>query len=266
MRARVLLPLALVALVLPATAAGSVPPPYGIVQANAPRSTPLLELGSQLYAGNCAICHGPNGEGFVDTPTRNVSGAVVGKGPPLTDVGEQAADFYLRTGRMPLESLGQEPTRGRVLFTETQLRALIAYVGSLGHGPAIPHPQPERGNVAEGLQLFTTHCAGCHQVVAQGGYLTGALAPPLQSATPAQIAEAVRIGPYVMPRFSEKAISNSQLDSIVAYVEYARAPHDPGGWSLGHIGPIPEGLVAWLIAAAALVALCLVLAKRLRRE
>jgi len=135
---------------------------------------------------------------------------------------------------------------------------------SLGKGPRIPEPHPERGNLAEGLHLFTDHCAGCHQVVAAGGYVTGAIPPPLASDTPTQIAEAVRIGPYVMPRFSEKAISNRQLDSIVAYVEYAKHPDDRGGWALGRLGPVPEGLVTWLIAAAVLVAVCMVIGRRLR--
>jgi ubiquinol-cytochrome c reductase cytochrome c subunit len=69
-----------------------------------------------------------------------------------------------------------------------------------------------------------------------------------------------------MPRFSPKAISDRQLDSIVAYVQYAQRPEDPGGWSLGHVGPVPEGLVTWLIAGAVLVALCVVIGERLRRE
>jgi quinol---cytochrome-c reductase cytochrome c subunit len=256
---------ALLALALPASAAGSLPLPFGIVDANAPSSTPLREVGFQLFAGNCAICHGPNGKGFVDEPTQNVSGSIVGRGPSLRGVGEMAPDFYLRTGRMPLGSLDEQPSRNPVLLNERQIRALVVYVGSLGRGPPIPNPHPERGHVNKGLALFTEHCAGCHQVVAEGGYLPGAEAPPLKDATPTQIAEAVRIGPYVMPRFSKKAISDRELDSIIAYVEYAKSPSDPGGWALGHIGPIPEGLVAWLIAAAVLVAVCLVLARRLKR-
>lgn len=265
MKTRLFLPLLVLALALPASAAGSLPLPFGIVDADAPPSTPLRVLGYQLYAGNCAICHGANGSGFVREPLESVSGAEVGRGPSLRGVGELAPDFYLRTGRMPLGRLGEQPQRGPVLLNEKQIRALVAYVGSLGHGPPIPQPRPERGKVNVGLQLFTDHCAGCHQVVAQGGYLTGAEAPPLQDATPTQIAEAVRIGPYVMPRFSKNAISDAQLDSIIAYVQYAKSPEDPGGWSLGHVGPIPEGLVAWLIAAAALVAVCLLLGRRLKR-
>jgi len=255
---------ALVVLALPAAASGSVPPPYGIVQANAPGSTPLRELGYQLYAGNCSICHGPNGEGFVKQKLQNVSGALVGAGPSLRGVGEQAADFYLRTGRMPLNHVGDEPTRDHPLFDPHQIRALVAYVGSLAPGPAIPQPHPERGKLNEGLQLFTQHCAGCHQAAIAGGYLPGGLAPDLGAASPTEIAEAVRIGPYVMPRFSKTAITDAQLNSIVRYVQYAKSPDDRGGWALGHIGPVPEGLVAWLLATAALVAVCVLIGRRLR--
>ena len=207
MRLRLLL-LALLALALPATAAGSLPLPFGIVDANAPPSTPLRELGAQLFAGNCAICHGPAGKGFVEEPTQNVAGSIVGKGPSLRGVGELAPDFYLRTGRMPLGSLDEEPSRNPPLLNEHQIRALVDYVGSLGPGPAIPHPHPQQGSVSDGLTLFTAHCAGCHQVVGEGGYVTGAKAPPLEESTPTEIAEAVRIGPYVMPRFSKKAITD----------------------------------------------------------
>ena len=166
---------------------------------------------------------------------------------------------------MPLGSPDQEPHRTTPLFSDREIDALVAYVASLGHGPAIPRPHHERGRVSEGLQLFTSHCAGCHQVVAEGGYVKGAVVPELSQATATQIAEAVRTGPYLMPRFSTKAISDRQLDSIISYVRYAKHPQDPGGWSLGHVGPVPEGLVTWLIAGVVLVALCAVIGERFRR-
>lgn len=250
-------------LVLCAPAAGA-PPQYGIVGANAPPGTPLLELGLQLYAGNCSTCHGSNGAGI---HVRRVgSGQIHSAGPRLVGVGARAADFYLSTGRMPLQHVGAQPMRSHVLFSPREIRALIAYVASLGPGPPIPHPQPQQGSLSEGLSLFTDHCAGCHQVAGAGGYLTQALAPPLGSATATQIAEAVRIGPFVMPRFSKGQISDRQLNSIIRYVLYARHPNDAGGWSLNHVGPIPEGLVTWLIAAVVLVATCLVIGTRLKKS
>ena len=242
-------------------AAAAAPPASGVVHVNVLPGTPLVELGRQLFGGNCATCHGGNGQGI--TSPGQGAGDVTGLGPSLHGVGALAADFYLRTGYMPLGDPHTQPRRSRVLFSDHELRGLIAYVASLGSGPPIPSPHPGRGNVSEGLKLFTEHCSGCHQVVGQGGYVTGAVAPPLNHATPVEVAEAVRIGPYVMPRFSKKQISDAQLDSIVRYVEYAKHPHDVGGWAIGHIGPVPEGLVTWFIGIALVVGACVVIGKRL---
>lgn len=239
---RRLLVIGLLALALPAAAEGA-----GDVR-----------LGYNLFGQYCVACHGVAGSGI--RPGRPAIA------PSLQGVGALAADFYLRTGYMPLEHAGLQPRRKRVVFDERQLQGLIAYVASLGPGPKIPRPHPERGSLSEGMQLFTDHCAGCHQVVGEGGYVTGALPLPLKDATATQIAEAIRIGPYVMPRFSTKALSPSQVSSIVRYVQYAKSPDDRGGWAIGHVGPIPEGLVTWFIGMTALVACCVVIGRRLRRE
>jgi ubiquinol-cytochrome c reductase cytochrome c subunit len=235
------------------------------------QSAKLVTYGKGLYGQYCLACHGANGAGNVRPHTagagplreQNVQNVVA---PTLRGVGALSADFYLRTGYMPLPRLGLQPRRSRVLLTEQQIRALVAYVASLGRGPAIPKPQPAKGSLSLGLHLFTDHCAGCHQVVAEGGYVTGAVPPPLDDATATQVAEAVRIGPYVMPEFSKKAISDEQLNSIVAYVEYAKHPDDRGGWALGHVGPVPEGLVTWFFGTAALLLVCMVIGTRFRRE
>jgi len=225
----------------------------------APAAAGKDRRGAALYAANCASCHGLNGHG-VPTPTPGANG-IEGQGPPLRNVGARAADFYLRTGYMPLANAHDQPSRRHVVLTEAEIRALVGYVASLGHGPPIPTPHP--GSVPAGQRLFTDHCAGCHQAVAQGGYVTGARVPPLTDATDRQIAEAVRIGPYLMPRFSTKQITPAQLNDIVAYVDYTKHPDDRGGWSLGRIGPVPEGLVTWFLAAAALVVVCMLIGRRL---
>jgi ubiquinol-cytochrome c reductase cytochrome c subunit len=225
--------------------------------------------GKQLYGRYCVMCHGPNGVG--NTNAAAVVGGGPGRdatiqpgiGPPLRDVGALAADFYLRIGYMPLRRTGLQPRRSRLLLSGAQIDALIAYVASLGHGPPVPRPHPERGSLSEGQHLFASNCAGCHQIMARGGYVTHAVPPPLGQATAIEIAEAVRIGPYVMPRFATKQISNRQLNSLVRYVQWTQKPDDRGGWSLGRIGPVPEGLVTWFLGAAALVAVCLVIGRRL---
>ena len=226
--------------------------------------------GKNLYGRYCIACHGANGAGVSSSrvgfgPGRHET-VQRGMGPSLRGVGALSADFYLRTGYMPLHDPYDQPRRSRPAFGERDIRALVAYVASLGNGPAIPEPHPDRGSLSQGLKLFTDHCAGCHQVVAEGGYVTGAVAPPLEDATPTQVAQAIRIGPYVMPRFSVRELTPHEVDSIVRYVEYAKHPDDRGGWAIGHLGPVPEGLVTWFIAAAVLVAVCIVLGKRLKGE
>ena len=224
-----------------------------LLAAAAPSSASAAQQqpGAGLYAANCSTCHGVNGQGRP------------GRGPSLRGVGALTADFYLRTGYMPLNDPHQQPSRSRVLFSDRQIKAIVAYVASLGGGPPIPTPRPD-GRLSVGMQLFASNCAGCHQVVAQGGLVTGARVPPLTHATDRQIAEAIRIGPYLMPRFSKNQLSASDVNALISYIDYAKHPDDRGGWAIGHLGPWPEGMVAWLVGAAALVGVCLLLGRRVR--
>jgi len=89
--------------------------------------------------------------------------------------------------------------------------------------------------------------------------VTGAQAVSLEHASAEQIAQAVRVGPYVMPRFSKHDISDRELNSLVRYVLYAKDPRDRGGWAIGRLGPVPEGIVAWVVAGLGLVAVARVI-------
>jgi ubiquinol-cytochrome c reductase cytochrome c subunit len=170
---------------------------------------------------------------------------------------------------MPLADPHAEPEDlqqgNRVLLEDKEIRSLVTYVASLGSGPGIPTPDPGAGNLSMGQHLFAEHCAGCHQIVGRGGFVTGARVPELQTVPAVQIAEAVRVGPYLMPHFSKAQISDAQLNDIVKYVLSVRHPDNRGGWSIGNIGPIPEGLVTWWIAGPLIVLLCLLLSRRFGR-
>jgi ubiquinol-cytochrome c reductase cytochrome c subunit len=100
----------------------------------------------------------------------------------------------------------------------------------------------------------------------RGGVVTGAVPPPLTDVTPTELAEAVRIGPYVMPAFDRREIDDRTLDSIALYVQrVVQHPPDRGGWGIGHIGPIPEGMVAWLLAGGVLLLVARLLGTRMQR-
>ncbi len=241
-------------------------PQSGIVRPTTEPSTSSIELGAELFAGNCSSCHGIAGSGIFSA--RPGAGNIPGAGPSLRGVGARAADFYLRTGYMPLSGIHDEPgpEQERVLFSDKEIRSLVAYVASLGTGPAIPSPSPSSGNASDGQQAFALHCAGCHQIEARGGFVTGADVPPLQGVSATKIAEAVRIGPYLMPRFSTAQISDAQLNSIIRYVLTTDHPDNRGGWGIGNIGPIPEGLVSWWLAGPLLIIACRMVGRRRRRR
>jgi ubiquinol-cytochrome c reductase cytochrome c subunit len=201
-----------------------------------------VDAGSQLYAVACTTCHGGQGEGVED------------RGPTLIGVGAASADFYLSTGRMPLDRPRAQAERKRVAYSPVQIRQLVAFVASLGGGPAIPGVDPAQGDLADGNRLYANNCAPCHSSAAAGGALGHAVyAPALNRATPVQVAEAIRVGPGAMPVFGAETLDEAQVASVVRYVEYLRKPDDRGGFGLGHLGPIPEGFVAWVVGLGAML-------------
>jgi ubiquinol-cytochrome c reductase cytochrome c subunit len=220
-------------------------------QQSASASQPSLQArGRALFLDACSACHGRDARG------------VRRKGPSLIGVGERSADFYLATGRMPLPRPSAEPVRTHPSYSVGDRTALVTYVGSLG-GPPVPRVEISRGDIATGRKLFAEHCAGCHAVVAKGGIVPpGGIAPNLGQATPTQVAEAVRVGPYTMPAFGDRQISSTQLTSIARYVEWTHAPDNRGGWGIGNIGPVPEGMAAWFVGGLAILLIARLLGER----
>ena len=54
-------------------------------------------------------------------------------------------------------------------------------------------------------------------------------------------------GPEAMPVFNDTTITPAQKRDIIAYViDRPRPSPNPGGFSLGRVGPVTEGLVAFL--------------------
>ena len=202
-------------------------------------NVPLVTAGATLFATSCASCHGREGQGS-------------DFGPPLAGVGAAAADFQLRTGRMPFsDGPGHQATRKPPAFDDAQIRQLVAYVASLGDGPPIPEVQVNDSLVSDGQQLFIGNCAPCHGATANGGAVGGgALAPALDVATPVQVAEAMLTGPGQMPVFS---YGTRDLNAVASYVSYLQRGRHPGGFSIGGIGPVPEGFVGWVLGMGLLL-------------
>ena len=142
---------------------------------------------------------------------------------------------------MPLARPGRAAAAlARRSSASAQIRALVAYVASLGTGPPIPTPQPERGQRRRrACSSSPTTAPAATRSPREGGYVTGARVPPLDQATPTQIAEAVRIGPYLMPRFSSATIIDraAQLDRRLRRTTPSTRTTAAAG-AIGHLGPV----------------------------
>lgn len=231
---------------------------FGTLAVTAP-STPAQRApdpahGRAVFAAGCASCHGLDARG------------IAGRGPSLRGVGALSMDFYLRTGRMPLAHPEDPPIRAHSVYSRPDQADMIAYVARFG-GPPIPPVDPASGSLAQGKQLFTENCAGCHQVVGQGGIVTpNAIAPSLENdVEPIDVAEAVRIGPYVMPRFGERQLGDAEVDDLARYVQHIQDLPNDGGWGIGNLGPIPEGLVLWCVGITALLVTARLVGERTTR-
>ena len=221
---------------------------------------------ARTFQSDCAVCHGSDGRG-------------TSRGPSLVGQGRAATDYVLTTGRMPLALTGRDEDPGRQVqplpasglgdpdqqvrrhapaYPPAMIAALVDEVARrTGEGgPAGPDAAAlGRGDAVAGGEQFRLQCAACHAWAGTGGALVERAAPPLGRSTPAQVAEAVRVGPGQMPAFGPAALTDQQLADVVAYVRTLQHPDDAGGAPLGHLGPVGEGALA-LGGLAFVVALC----------
>jgi ubiquinol-cytochrome c reductase cytochrome c subunit len=184
--------------------------------------------------------------------------------------GAALTDFMLSTGRMPIVDVHEPVVRRPPAYPDAMIRQIADYVASLGGpGPGIPAPDPALGSLARGEDLYQVNCAACHSSTGIGGTLSqrqigptppsaaryGGDIPALKRSTPLQIAEAMRTGPGTMPVFGPATFSDQDVNSIIRYLQYLQRPENRGGASLGGVGPVAEGAIAWAVGIGALLLL-----------
>lgn len=201
-------------------------------------------LGRLLFLKTCSTCHGLQAQG-------------TSLAPSLIGVGAAAVDFQVGTGRMPAQQPTAENPRKPRRFSAAEIRQLAAYVASLAPGPGVPSDDMvdiSKGDEARGGGLFRLNCAQCHNFNGSGGALTyGKSAPSLYPPSKKQMYEAMLTGPSNMPVFGDDQLSPQDKLDIITFLKKTHAQADPGGFGLGRVGPVPEGLVGWVVGTLALV-------------
>lgn len=205
-----------------------------------------VKEGRQLYLQGCSTCHGLNLEGGAG-------------GPSLVGVGASAVIFQVESGRMPLAAGRSQAQRKPAKYDRTQTDQLAEFIHTFGGGPTLPAGRLDDGDLALGGDLFRTNCSSCHNFAGAGGALSrSAYAPDLTPASARVIYSAMQSGPDNMPRFSDNTLTTTEKRAITRYVRYiTNEAKDPGGAKLGRYGPVPEGLVAFLVGMGLLIVMTL---------
>ncbi|HEY5820555.1 MAG TPA: cytochrome c [Propionibacteriaceae bacterium] len=224
--------------------------PASQVSADTGNSQQVAE-GKALFAVGCGSCHGLNGEG-------QASGTI--QGPSLIGVGAASVEFQVSSGRMPMARPEAQAPVKPSRYTEEEVAALAAYVATLGPGPAIPIPadyNPENvseEDIARGGELFRTNCSACHNFEGAGGALPGGkYAPSLVGTSNLHLYEAMVIGPQQMPVFNDAVMRPEDKRAIIAYLNDLHERPTQGGLALGGLGPVSEGLWAWILGLGSLM-------------
>ena len=237
---------------------------------SAAASEEQVAQGRELFLVSCSFCHGQNGEGI-----RTQNGNQLG--PSLVGVGAAAVDFQVGTGRMPMARPGAQVPRKPQTFNDDEVAALAAYVASLGPGPAIPDEsdysiaglsdEERQQAITNGGQIFLTNCTACHNFEGSGGAMPrGGYAPQIRGVEPRYIYEALLTGPQNMPNFSNGNLSPDEKRDVIAYLGSLEELPNYGGFGLGGLGPVAEGLAAWVLGIGSLVGVAVWIAAHTTRS
>ena len=218
----------------------------------------MAAKGRQLFLVSCAFCHGQNAEGVTSKDGKLI-------GPSLVGVGAASVDFQVGTGRMPMVQPGAQVEKKKNIFSQTEIDELAAYVASLAPGPAVPSEKDystagmtsaeKQEAIVRGGQIFLTNCTACHNFTGEGGAMPrGGYAPKLLDTDPKYIYEAMLTGPQSMDTFSNGNITPQEKRDVIAYIESMKEQPGYGGFGLGGLGPVSEGLFAWVGGLGVMVA------------
>ena len=220
--------------------------------------------GAELFAVNCAVCHGADGQGRIGA---NLTKDFAGINP--TAFIEETIATGIEGSRMPAWSQANGGP-----FTDQDIADVAAYVNGLMGGSEPPAPAPTvvvqaivpapgvTGDPTAGAVIFAQNCAMCHGDTGQGR-IGAKLAKSWPAVNPsAYIRSTVERGieGAVMPAWLEDnggPLTKSDIDNVSAYILSLKAeqpstpaPTTTSGPLSGAVGWILLGVIAVVIIAA----------------
>lgn len=215
-----------------------------------------IEQGARLFAENCAVCHGPDGQGRV--------GAVLAKDWPsirpdlrvratiANGISGTVMPAWSQANGGPLSDAEIEALTAYILTWESGEPRLVAPVPTSAPRPLLTAVPEVEGNPNNGAALFDQNCAVCHGADGQGR-VGAQLAKVWSSIRPdlgvkATIARGVQGS--VMPAWSQDnggPLTDSEINDLTAFIltlpQAATPPQQPD--PTGIQGSTAQWLTSW---------------------
>ncbi|MGH3665363.1 MAG: c-type cytochrome [Egibacteraceae bacterium] len=233
-----------------------------VVVARAPDTAAAQQLepqerarAQQLYASQCASCHGASGQGGIIPGTDDPVPALQGN-PEVT---VSYLDLVMRVGRMPPPENAPFDNRARTVTLDDTPRQIV--VDYLAEEFDIPGEVPEvgEGDAGNGRDVFAANCAQCHGSTGAGGVAgAGAWTPPVSGKGAVTIAEAIRVGPFAMPQFTAEQISDSEIADIAAFMAEVGAEQGTPIIGLTELNPVYASGFAALFVFVVIIAVLII--------
>jgi mono/diheme cytochrome c family protein len=199
------------------------------------RGTPI-QLGQQLYAQNCAVCHGDFGEGGLNPARPDDIIAPISSAEYLQTRDDSVLKSIIAQGQ---PNFGMSPfgTSFGGPLDDSEIDAIVAFLRNWESNPPVELP-PEipAGPIAtSGAEIFSSVCAECHGADGEGDIGPALNTTEYQSGvTDGELFETISLGheASVMVPWGE-ILTSDQIQQLVAHIRTL---------DTASLGPTPEGV------------------------
>ena len=227
----------------------------------------LLQQGAQVFAENCAACHGEDGQGRI--------GATLAKNWPsirpdleIQDTIERGIEgtFMPPWGMAfggPLDNDQIEAVTRYILSWESGEPSFIYPTPTIDTRIVLTPPPGVSGDPNAGAQLYAANCAVCHGPNGEGR-IGATLAREWASTRPDLLVKSVienGVEGAAMPPWSQAnggPLSEEEIDNIVAYILTWSGPASTPGSQEQAVGPL-TGWPAWILFIGAFILIVVVI-------
>jgi len=227
----------------------------------------LLQQGAQVFAENCAACHGEDGQGRIGaTLAKNWSS--IRPDLQIQDTIERGIEgtFMPPWGMAfggPLDNDQIEAVTRYILSWESGRPSFIYPTPTIDTRIVLTPPPGVSGDPNAGAQLYATNCAVCHGPNGEGR-IGATLAREWSSTRPDLLVKSVienGVEGAAMPAWSQAnggPLSEEEIDNIVAYILTWSGPASTPGSQEQVVGPL-TGWPAWILFIGAFILIIVVI-------